>query len=303
MSFEIDYFEGCDTNAHSQAAYVSNAAPVYGSNVCTGGTASAQGTTSGSPAAIFNGSTSPEWYWVSHSYPQWFQYDLGSGVTKVVQKIRLSSGNGNSYLRNWILKGSNNGSDFTNITSGTYTGDDGWQDFTFSNTTAYRYYRVSIETCTSADQCWMRECEMMEVTYSLQSYSGSEHTQGSYSLKVEAAQTDSLNKTLTKTFDPPKNLSGKTQIKLDMYSSRTGSNVKIGFHDSGGTTTEYTPNITSAGEFQTFTVDISGVSNANKDAIDSIILTQVNADSATTWYLDNVYATTSGARSFGVIII
>ena len=141
-------------------------------------------------------------------------------------------------------------------------------------------------------------------TSSFQSYSEATiKTQGSYALKAVAAATDSLNKTLTKTFDPPKNLSGKTQIKLDMYSSRTGSNVKIGFHDSGGTTTEYTPNITSAGEFQTFTVDISGVSNANKDAIDSIILTQVNADSATTWYLDNVYATTSGARSFGVIII
>jgi hypothetical protein len=118
-----------------------------------------------------------------------------------------------------------------------------------------------------------------------------------------AAITDSLNKTLTRTVSPTIDLSNQTQIKFDIRSNRTGSNIKIGFHDSGGTTTEYTPNITSANEFQTFTIDISGVSNANKDAIDSIILTQVNADSSTTWYLDNVFATSGFPRSFGVIII
>lgn len=113
-------------------------------------------------------------------------------------------------------------------------------------------------------------------------------TQGSYSLKAIAAATDSLNKTLTKTFDPVKDLSGKTQIKYDVRASRTGSNFKIGFHDSGGTTTEHTPNILVAEEWQTETVDISAVSDADKDAIDSAILTILNADSANAIYIDNV---------------
>ncbi len=113
-------------------------------------------------------------------------------------------------------------------------------------------------------------------------------TQGSYSLKAVAAATDSLNKTLTKTFSPALDLSGKTQIKFDIRASRTGSNIKLGFHDSGGTTTEVTPNITSADTFQTVTVDISAVADADKDAIDSLIITILNADSANTIYIDNV---------------
>ena len=96
-------------------------------------------------------------------------------------------------------------------------------------------------------------------------------------------------------------LTGLSQIKFDIYASRTGSNIKIGIHDSGGTTTENTPNVTSANAWQTVTWDVSAVSNANKDAIDSIIVTILNADSANTFYIDNMFAQSVG-RSFGIII-
>ncbi len=114
-------------------------------------------------------------------------------------------------------------------------------------------------------------------------------TQGEYSLRGEATITDSLNKTLTKTLTTPLNLSDINTVYFDLRSNRTGSNIKIGLHDSGGTTTEITPNLTSADVFQTITWDISGVANANKDTIDQIIITIVNADSANTFYLDNIY--------------
>lgn len=113
-------------------------------------------------------------------------------------------------------------------------------------------------------------------------------TQGSYALKAVAAITDSLGKTLTKTFSPTKDLSGKTQIKYDVRASRTGSNFKLGWHDSGGTTTEHTPNILVADTWQEETVDISAVADANKDAIDSLITTILNADATNTIYIDNV---------------
>ncbi len=87
---------------------------------------------------------------------------------------------------------------------------------------------------------------------------------------------------------PTINLSDMIEIKFDMRATRTGSNVKIGIHDSGGTTTEITPNITSVNTYQTVTWNISGVSNANKDVIDRIIVTIVNADVANTFYLDNM---------------
>ena len=85
-------------------------------------------------------------------------------------------------------------------------------------------------------------------------------------------------------------LTGKTAIKFDIYASRTGSNIKVGIHDSGGTTTEITPNITSANAWQTITWDISAVADADKNAIDKIIVTVVNADAANTFYIDNMYA-------------
>jgi hypothetical protein len=114
-------------------------------------------------------------------------------------------------------------------------------------------------------------------------------TQGTYSLKG-VATTLSLNKTLTHTLSPI-NLAGHDTINFDIRSTRTGSNIKVGIHDSGGTTTEITPNITSANAFQATSWDISGVSNANKDAIDSIIITIVNSSAANTFYIDDMTAT------------
>jgi len=116
--------------------------------------------------------------------------------------------------------------------------------------------------------------------------------QGSYSLKGIAVITDSLNDTLTRTISPTVDLSGKDDWIFYIYSAdRTGSNIKAGIHDSGGTTTESTPDVTDTGVWQKVTVDVSAVTDANKDAIDSIIITPVNADAANTFYFDNMYGT------------
>jgi hypothetical protein len=122
-------------------------------------------------------------------------------------------------------------------------------------------------------------------------------TQGSYALKAVAAITDSLNKTLTRTIDPPIDLTGVTKIKYDQRALRAGSNIKIGLHDSGGTTTEFTHN-QSADEYETAEVDISAVADADKDAIDSIIITNLNADAANTFYLDNMFGITEHVKTF-----
>ena len=89
---------------------------------------------------------------------------------------------------------------------------------------------------------------------------------------------------------PPIDLSGRRKIFLDLRSSRTGASIKISIHDAGGTTTELTPAISSANSWDTKEWDISGVPDANKDAIDSIIITVVNASSANTFYVDNMYS-------------
>ena len=125
----------------------------------------------------------------------------------------------------------------------------------------------------------------------LQSYSEATiKTQGSYALKEVAAITGSLNKTLIKTFASPLDLSGLKTIKLDMRASRTGANIKLGLHDTGGTTTEFTPTINSEDTYETKTWDISAVADADKNAIDKLIFTTVNADAANIIYFDNIYA-------------
>jgi len=127
----------------------------------------------------------------------------------------------------------------------------------------------------------------------LQSYSESTiKTQGSYSLKGIAVATDSLNKTLTRTVSPTIDLTGINQVRFRIRSSRTGSNIKIGLHDSGGTTTEITPNILSADTWQEVKINLQNVANANKDAIDQLIFTIVNADEANTFYIDELISYT-----------
>jgi hypothetical protein len=90
--------------------------------------------------------------------------------------------------------------------------------------------------------------------------------------------------------DNTKDLTGKNTIKLDARSTGTGSNLQISIHDAGGTTTSHTINIASADTYQTDSWDISGVSDANKDAIDSIEFKILNAGSARDFFIDNIYA-------------
>jgi len=138
-----------------------------------------------------------------------------------------------------------------------------------------------------ADDFWFKVYVNQPV---LQSYSESTiKTQGSYSLKGIAKATTSLNETLTKTLGSTIDLTGINTLKFDIRSSRTGSNLKLSIHDSGGTTTELTPNITQADNWQSVSWDISGVADADKDAIDEIKITVVNADADNTFYLDNFY--------------
>ena len=130
-----------------------------------------------------------------------------------------------------------------------------------------------------------------DLVYSLQSYSeDTVKEQGTYSLKGVAVIVDALSKILTRTVSPTIDLSGQSNIYFKARASRTGSQFKVAIHDSGGTTTEHTVNIASADTWQTEIWDISAVTNANKDAIDSIKITILNADAGNTIYLDDLRA-------------
>lgn len=306
---ELDYME-YSSNGLAQAAYVTNdSSAIYGSNIIptmTSNTAPSPNIASASSEytnpnyyawAAFDGSESTRWDNNDQtSNGAWIKFNFGSGNTYTVTKLRflpLLNCGPNSFK----LQGSNNDSDWTDIYSGNTTSSETWKEFTFSNSTAYRYYRLyyngSGYTVSSAS---IYKIEMMETVGTiLQSYSENTiKTQGSYSLKGIALITTSLNKTLTKTFSPNINLTGIKIVKVDIRASRTGSNIKIGLHDTGGITTEITPNILVADTFQTIIWDFSAVSDANKNPIDTMIITIINANANNTFYIDNMYGLVLG---------
>lgn len=82
--------------------------------------------------------------------------------------------------------------------------------------------------------------------------------QGDYSLKGIAKITDSLNDTLTRTVDPTIDLSNLGAIHYNIRPSRSGSNIKIGIHDSGGTTTEHTPALSGSAAGTAHTITFEG---------------------------------------------
>ena len=298
---EVDYFEYA-TDGAAQAAYVSSDAdsgysddliPAMTSYTAPSGVVSASSThVSGELAWHAMDDTDGSTFWLSDAGgPWWLKYQFTSGKVIVKYTVR-SSTTSNYYPVAFKLQGSTDDSNWDDLDAQTtqFFNDNEKKTYTFSNTTSYTYYRLLISVSAQGPYLTIGELELMGLlTPNLQCYS--EDTikqQGSYSLKCIAVQTDSLNDTLTRTVSPTVDLTGKETWIFYIYASRTGSNIKVGIHDSGGTTTESTPNVTSANTWQKVEVDISAVSDANKDAIDSIIITPVNADAANTFYLDNM---------------
>lgn len=244
--------------------------------------------------------------WTAWATPDDPNVVIDLGVSSVLASVRFHFYSAGVYLiggpSTLEVYGSNNGVDFTSIgsfsgiggfwTTGNYLGWSG----TLSVAGTYRYIRFNF-THTSN---WIFLSEIQVNADRIKVYSESSiKQQGSYSLKLVAAQTTSLNATITRTLSPTWNLSGQTEFKFPVRSSRTGSNFKIGIHDSGGTTTEVTPNIAVADTWQDVTLDLSAVADADKDAIDSIIYTQTNADAETTVYLDYLRTLSSGEGTSG----
>ena len=242
---------------------------------------------------------------------QRFHIDLGSGkiINRIYYENMHNAGTAQTLgVKNFTFWGTNTAGSFAELT---YATDTGWTQLTTSqstfdqhsganeadpkyiavtNSTSYRYYAFKFADNYSGNNfmCFRRiELQIAQ----LLCYSESTiKQQGSYSLKGVAVITDSLNDTLTRTVDPTVDLTGKDDWIFYIYSAdRTGSNIKLGIHDSGGTTTESTPDVTDTGVWQKVTVDVSAVTDANKDDIDSIIITPVNADAANTFYIDYMY--------------
>jgi len=141
----------------------------YGVDVCTGGTATASSQNGAEgPANAFDDSSSS--FWTSSlgaSLPQWLKYDLGSGNSRIARKFTLMArtADPNGKPSNFKLQGSNDDSNWDDLH--TVTGEtwstDGPKEYTFSNSTAYRYYRLYITSTSGGTYVQVRELEIMEI--------------------------------------------------------------------------------------------------------------------------------------------
>lgn len=98
----------------------------------------------------------------------WLKYDFGAGNSKTIVKYTVRaediSGIGNSF-KTWTFEGSNNGTDWTVLD--TQTNVAAWSNgeirtYTFSNSTAYRYYRWNVSLNQGGSRVGTNEVTMME---------------------------------------------------------------------------------------------------------------------------------------------
>jgi hypothetical protein len=99
--------------------------------------------------SAFDGSSSYT-YFNSGSFPHILSLDLGSSNNKIVDtySIALPAGYSAHSANTWDFQGSNNNSSWTTLDSRsgiTWTAGES-KTFSFSNSTAYRYYRISISS-------------------------------------------------------------------------------------------------------------------------------------------------------------
>ena len=106
--------------------------------------------------------------WAATVSTGWLKIDLGSGVTKQVQKYVLISRQAsmaNQAPKNWTFEGSNNGSTWDILD--TQTNQENWGDceprvFTFENNTPYRYYRINVSANNGSPNLAIYELQIFE---------------------------------------------------------------------------------------------------------------------------------------------
>ena len=139
--------------------------PTPGGDLCNGGTPSASAVQTGQTAAEAFDNNFTTSKWIAATTTAWIQYQFGGGNAYVVTRYTLTSGNDipGRDPKNWQFQGSNNGTTWTTVdtrTGITFASRLLTQSFTFTNTTAYKYYRVNITLNNGDAKTCLEEVEM-----------------------------------------------------------------------------------------------------------------------------------------------
>ena len=222
----------------------------YGSNVAGSATASASQEDASEPASNVNdGNNTTRWWTANDGVPEWVKLDFGAGNEKTITQYKIHS---NHYDSNnptaWTFAGSNDNSTFTTLDtqSGLSWSTPETKTFnSFSNTTAYRYYRVNVTAVVAGGVHGPQifEWEMMEdgVANVISEYTSicdkeSQETDVSSWLDINSASvTETLNSQNVYywiIFDPVSSFGANTEIKIF---NQTGSVWRVIAKNSGGT--------------------------------------------------------------------
>ena len=115
---------------------------------------------------LFDGNNSSRWEvnYGGTSSPAWCKIDFGSGNEKTIGKIEMYKAS-DQGPRDYTLAGSNDDSSYTTLLTIVDEGYGGWSNNTFSNSTAYRYYKLEItdDAGSSGSQTNFQELNLYNV--------------------------------------------------------------------------------------------------------------------------------------------
>ena len=143
------------------------AATGKGLDRCTGGTitASAENTPNEGKDRAFDSNFSTKW--LTFATTGWLQYDFAGTTAYAINKYSITSANDVPARdpKNWTLKGSNDGTNFTTLdtrTNVTWSSRFQKQTFTCSNTTPYQMYRLDISANSGDVSLQLSELEIFD---------------------------------------------------------------------------------------------------------------------------------------------
>lgn len=119
----------------------------YGGNLLTGGSclASSEYNATYACGKAVDGSTGTRWASSDFAIPAWWRYDFGPGVAVRVDRLGINL-DSTEHADGLVLAGSQDGSAWTTLLTTNGANATGWQYFEFTNGTAYRLYRVTVNT-------------------------------------------------------------------------------------------------------------------------------------------------------------
>jgi len=135
-------------------------------DACQGGTASAGSNVNGDvPAHAFDDDLTT--LWEASPVPEWISYDFGSGNDEAIQWVSITARRNfpERAPSDFTIEASTDNSTWNVIH--TVTGETGWQDtetrqYSFSNSTAYRYWRINVSAVVDADYLNITDIAMSE---------------------------------------------------------------------------------------------------------------------------------------------